>query len=236
MSELFALRNDNRARKEGHDGGAENRAVQPVRRGTRAAIIIIFTSPRVIKAARYTCFVRGHPLPTARTTPLGGAVGVVAARGRVGYSREGAQRRNGEGRARAVFSGVAARRGETDGGTETERVRGRDAAVKSEEGGGGGGGVVFTRHGCWCCCCCCCFCWRPGPPFFVYCCPIERTDDEPVFKPRARTNILVQPCFPFFRGEGGRSLNKTGCYWSIAVTHARGALRSVNAVCIVSPI
>lgn len=70
-----------------------------VRRGVeRAAIIIIFTSPRVIKAARYTCSVRGRPLPAARTIPLAGVVGVAAARGRGGHSLEGAKRRSTEGR------------------------------------------------------------------------------------------------------------------------------------------
>lgn len=95
----------------------------------RAAIIIIFTSPRVIKAARYTCSVRGHPLPTARTTPLAGVVGVVAARGRVGHSREGAQRRNGERRAFGVPAGWLAwmtRRGDrrwNRDGTRSWRAR-----------------------------------------------------------------------------------------------------------------
>lgn len=78
-----------------------------VRRGTlRAAIIIIFTNPRVIKAARYTCSVRGRPLLTARTTPLDGSVGVATARSRGGHSQEGAKRRNGEGNELESASGV----------------------------------------------------------------------------------------------------------------------------------
>lgn len=82
-------------------------SVGAARRGTlRAAIIIIFTSPRVIKAARYTCSVRGRPLLTARTTPLAGVVGVATARSRGGHSREGAKRRNGEGNELEGASGV----------------------------------------------------------------------------------------------------------------------------------
>lgn len=77
------------------------------RRGTLcAAIIIIFTSPRVIKAARYTCSVRGRPLLMARTTPLVDTVGVATARSRGGHSREGAKRRNGEGNGLESISGV----------------------------------------------------------------------------------------------------------------------------------
>lgn len=95
-----------------------------VRRGTlRAAIIIIFTSPRVIKAARYTCSVRGRPLLTARTTPLDGTVGVATARSRGGHSREGAKRRNGEGNESEGCSWMARR--EDRRGTETEYIRGR---------------------------------------------------------------------------------------------------------------
>lgn len=49
---------------ENQPSGCTRPAVQPVRRGVeRAAIIIIFTSPRVIKAARYTCSFVGAPYP-----------------------------------------------------------------------------------------------------------------------------------------------------------------------------
>lgn len=104
---------------------APRRPAGAARRGTlRAAIIIIFTSPRVIKAARYTCSNRGRPLPTARTTPLAGNVGVAVARGRGGHSQEGAKRRNGEGREFGCQWGVRGWRGEEIvGGNETEYAR-----------------------------------------------------------------------------------------------------------------
>lgn len=142
-------------------------SVGAVRRGTlRAAIIIIFTSRRVIKAARYTCSVRGRPLLTARTTPLDGSVGVATARSRGGHSREGAKRRNGEGNklesASGVFVDGEERRStwNRDGirSGRMRRVGGKGVDRDDAEGSGKGGGVVFTRHDRWCCCCCCCFC------------------------------------------------------------------------------
>lgn len=152
--------------------GAENQpsgcapSFGAARRGTlRAAIIIIFTSPRVIKAARYTCSVRGRPLLTARTTPLAGIVGVATARSRGDHSREGTKRRNGEGNELEGASGVFVD-GEERSTWKRDRIHsGRMRRVGGKGGWQGwcggvreGGGVVFTRHDRWCCCCCCCFC------------------------------------------------------------------------------
>ena len=120
---------------------------------------------------------------------------MVAARGRGGSPREG------EGRAR---------RGEIDEprwgwSCSLERnypLRDRDEAAGTlREGGeatkGEGGGVVFTRHGCCWCCAVVAPSARAPVPFFVYCCPIERTD-EPVSKHARRSPRMVRRTLFFF--------------------------------------
>lgn len=61
----------------------------------------------------------------------------------------------------------------------------------------GGGGVVFTRHGCCWCCAVVAPSARAPVPFFVYCCPIERTD-EPVSKHARRSPRMVRRNFFLF--------------------------------------
>ncbi|XP_076241029.1 uncharacterized protein LOC143183391 [Calliopsis andreniformis] len=122
------------------------------------AIIIIFTSPRVIKAACYTCSAGGRPYSRHARPPFVDGVGVVVARGRGGWPRE----EGSETTLRAIETDVV------DGGVGGGRGRGRR-------------GVVFTRQGCWWCCAVVAASARAPVPFLVYCCPIERTD-EPVSK------------------------------------------------------
>lgn len=107
-----------------------------VRRGTlRAAIIIIFTSPRVIKAARYTCSVRGRPLLTARTTPLDGSVGVAMVRSRGGRFARGSEEEKWRGeRVRECQWGVRGWRGEEIDVEPRRNIFGADAACRWERG------------------------------------------------------------------------------------------------------
>lgn len=125
-----------RARKISHPA-VPRHSVGAARRGTpRAAIIIIFTSPRVIKAARYTCSVRGRPLLTARTTPLAGTVGVATPRSRGGHSREGSKRRNGEGNElEGCQWGARGWRGEEMNVEPRWNTFGADAVCRWERGG-----------------------------------------------------------------------------------------------------